>query len=158
MTHYREIAMQCVTDPHRADVEAIAKHLHANESLHLHDCIEGPEPCSYCWLRAAKAVQAIERTGRAVVSEPAEHARLEAEVKRLRAIANAVRQLADQLDQDADADDGTRDERINELIDATGGWSSRDPDVARLGALVDTQRDIAKDLRRALRAEAGETP
>lgn len=68
---YRAMALAWVSEvDHRPDVEAIAKHLHANESLHLHDDTEGPEPCSYCWLRAAKAVQAIERAGRVIVAAP----------------------------------------------------------------------------------------
>ena len=44
-------------------VEEIAKHLHANESLHMHEQIENREPCPYCWLRAGKAIQAIHRAG-----------------------------------------------------------------------------------------------
>jgi hypothetical protein len=67
MTDYRATALAWVAEPdHRPAVEAIAKHLHANESIHLHDRSEGSEPCSYCWLRAAKAVQAIERGGHRV--------------------------------------------------------------------------------------------
>lgn len=71
MTDYRAVAMAWVAEPdHRPMVEAIAKHLHYNESLHLHDMVEGREPCSYCWLRAAKAVQAIERAGQHIVPKP----------------------------------------------------------------------------------------
>jgi outer membrane murein-binding lipoprotein Lpp len=69
---YRAIAMQWVTEPHRADVDAIARHLHYNESLHLHENVESKEPCWYCWLRAAKAVQAIERADRRI-SKSADH-------------------------------------------------------------------------------------
>ena len=68
MTDYRAVAMAWVAEPdHRPMVEAAARHLHANESLHLHDVTEGREPCSYCWLRAAKAIQAIERAGQHIV-------------------------------------------------------------------------------------------
>jgi hypothetical protein len=71
MTDYRAVAMAWVAEPdHRPMVEAAARHLHANESLHLHDNVEGKEPCSYCWLRAAKAVQAIERAGQRIVAKP----------------------------------------------------------------------------------------
>lgn len=72
---YRATAMAWVAEPdHRPMVEAIAKHLHANESLHEHHHVEHTEPCSYCWLRAAKAVQAIERSGQRIVAN--ENARL----------------------------------------------------------------------------------
>lgn len=62
-----------------------------------------------------------------------------ADLKRLQAKVDAVTKVADQLDQDA----------------TDGSWSSRDPDIARLSALRDTQREIATTLRRAI-AEAGE--
>lgn len=68
MTDYRAIAMQWVAEPdHRPAVEEAARHLHYNESLHMHEDIDSKEPCGYCWLRAAKAVQAIERDGQRVV-------------------------------------------------------------------------------------------
>jgi hypothetical protein len=71
MTDYRAVAMAWVAEPdHRPMVEVAARHLHANESLHLHDNVEGKEPCSYCWLRAAKAVQAIECAGQQIVAKP----------------------------------------------------------------------------------------
>lgn len=83
-TDYRAIAMAWVTElDHRPAVESIAKHLHANESLHLHDCTEGPEPCSYCWLRAAKAVQAIERDGCFIAAPPPERMLVSSEVAAL---------------------------------------------------------------------------
>lgn len=41
------------------EVEAIAQHLHANESLHLHENVSDPVPCDYCYLRAGKALAAL---------------------------------------------------------------------------------------------------
>lgn len=73
MIDYRATAMAWIAEAeHRPAVEAIAKHLHYNESLHLHDMVERREPCSYCWLRAAKAVQAVEQSGRRIVPKPPE--------------------------------------------------------------------------------------
>lgn len=39
-------------------VDAIARFLHRNESLHMHEDIGDP-CCAYCWLRAGKAVLAL---------------------------------------------------------------------------------------------------
>jgi hypothetical protein len=81
MTDYRAVAMAWVAEAdHRPMVEAAARHLHANESIHLHDLSGGSEPCSYCWLRAAKAIQAIERSGQHIVKAltPEQFAEIEA--------------------------------------------------------------------------------
>jgi hypothetical protein len=66
---YEQIAIQWAGAEHKDAVRHIAEHLHANESLHMHDVTEGREPCSYCWLRAAKSIQALQRTG-FVVAKP----------------------------------------------------------------------------------------
>jgi hypothetical protein len=46
-------------------VEAVAKDLHANESMHLHRDVGSRIPCGYCWLRAGRAVGRVylERPG-----------------------------------------------------------------------------------------------
>ncbi|MFE9099906.1 hypothetical protein [Actinomadura geliboluensis] len=51
-------------------LEAIARHLHANESLHMHQRIEDKAPCEYCWLRAGNAILALRIAGLPVVLGP----------------------------------------------------------------------------------------
>ncbi|GAA4627021.1 hypothetical protein GCM10023196_037600 [Actinoallomurus vinaceus] len=72
------------------------------------------------------------------------------QVRQQAAAMQRMKALAEQLDKDAAEDDANRNERIAELVDETGDWSSKDPDVARLAALVDVQREIAQTIRIAL--------
>lgn len=63
---YRAAVIAQVGPGNETTVEAIAEHLHYNESLHMHEGVADKEPCSYCWLRAGKAIQAIRRAGLAL--------------------------------------------------------------------------------------------
>jgi hypothetical protein len=40
-------------------VEQVARFLHANESLHMHENVGDATPCNYCYLRAGKAIYAL---------------------------------------------------------------------------------------------------
>ncbi|MDX3109689.1 hypothetical protein [Nonomuraea angiospora] len=61
--YYRQVAEKMaegVAGPgHEQLVRAIAEYHHGNESLHMHQDIERREPCSYCWLRAGRAMQIV---------------------------------------------------------------------------------------------------
>ncbi len=70
-TNYGDLARQWAGTGNDEVVQEIAQHLHYNESLHMHDDVGSDEPCSYCWLRAGKALQAIRRAGFTVSREPA---------------------------------------------------------------------------------------
>lgn len=61
-----------------------------------------------------------------------------------------IAELANQLDQDAAADEQSKDDVIEELINTRGSWSSQHPEVARLGALAQVQRNIAAAIRSIL--------
>ena len=64
---YRVNAMHRAGPENEAAVKVVAEQLHANESIHLHG-LEA-EPCSYCWLRAGNAVQALREAGFSLVSQ-----------------------------------------------------------------------------------------
>ncbi|NEA21561.1 hypothetical protein [Actinomadura bangladeshensis] len=51
-------------------LERIARHLHANESLHMHQRVGDKDPCEYCWLRAGKALWALREAAIPVVLGP----------------------------------------------------------------------------------------
>lgn len=129
MTDYRAIALAWVAEPdHRPAVEAAAKHLHYNESLHLHD-VDGTEPCSYCWLRAAKTVQAIERDGQRIV--PAEMvAGIRADREQARKENERLREHLGRVGAIHNGCPNTRDDvtcpwcRIAELEQQVSGWSA----------------------------------
>lgn len=57
--HYRQIAEKMAGLGRERLVRAIAEYHHGNESLHMHQDIERREPCSYCWLRAGRAMQIV---------------------------------------------------------------------------------------------------
>lgn len=59
---YRQQAYEWAGRGREQMVDAIAAKLHYNESLHLHDNIDG-KCCAYCWLRAGKAVLALADAG-----------------------------------------------------------------------------------------------
>lgn len=84
-----------------------------------------------------------------------DQAALAAGAMRLQAEIDAATAAVDQLNQDASDDDAARDEGMTEAVNATDSWSGRHPDVARLGALVDTRREIAATLRWVLNGGAG---
>lgn len=56
---YQQIANDIAGPDCREAVRVVAEKLHYNESMHLHEGSERKEPCSYCWLRAGKAVRAL---------------------------------------------------------------------------------------------------
>lgn len=62
MTDYRKQAHDWAGPGREAMVDAIAKFLHFNESMHMHEDIEA-ECCAYCWLRAGKAIRALVHSG-----------------------------------------------------------------------------------------------
>jgi hypothetical protein len=78
---------------------------------------------------------------------------LSEEVKRQAAAIDRVRALAEQLKKDAAEDDSSKSDHINELIDKYGVYSGRDPEVLRLGALAEVQREIAQTIRRRIDGE-----
>lgn len=45
-------------DAHEA-LRVTAAALHRGESIHMHDNVGDKEPCSYCWLRAGRALRAL---------------------------------------------------------------------------------------------------
>lgn len=60
---YRRAAEQ-MAGPGREDLlRTVAEYHHYNESLHMHQDIGSREPCSYCWLRAGRAVQILAQQG-----------------------------------------------------------------------------------------------
>lgn len=70
MSHdYRQTAHEWAGPGREALVDAVAAYHHANESIHMHQDIGSREPCSYCWLRAARAVQILAGQG-ALVDGP----------------------------------------------------------------------------------------
>lgn len=74
MTDYRAQAYSWGGAGNESRVDAIARDLHYNESLHLHnlgdkDVQHGA--CEYCWLRAGRAVRALVRTNLLTVPESA---------------------------------------------------------------------------------------
>jgi len=72
MTDYLHIANRIAGPGHEPLILAVAKNLHYNESLHMHDL--GMEEknhgaCSYCLLRAGQAVRAMADLGAITSSE-----------------------------------------------------------------------------------------
>lgn len=68
--NYRENAIRRAGGPeNEAAVVAVATHLHANESMHLHEAGTSASPCSYCWLRAGNAIQALRKAGFHLVAQ-----------------------------------------------------------------------------------------
>jgi hypothetical protein len=62
MSHdYRSIALNIAGHEHADKVDAVAAELHYGESMHMHDMPQNGKPCSYCWLRAGRAVRAMVR-------------------------------------------------------------------------------------------------
>lgn len=56
-------------------VDAVAKSLHYNESLHMHDLSDPNDDtgaCAYCWLRAGRAVHALMKSGLIAAPQTAE--------------------------------------------------------------------------------------
>ncbi|WP_141576184.1 hypothetical protein [Actinomadura sp. WMMA1423] len=71
MTSSEEQHARRLAGVHNQDaVERIARHLHANESLHMHQRVEDTDPCEYCWLRAGKAIHALRAAGLPIVLGP----------------------------------------------------------------------------------------
>lgn len=71
MTSSEEQHARHLAGTHNQDaLEKIARFLHANESIHMHQRIEDKEPCEYCWLRAGKALAALRQAGLPVVLGP----------------------------------------------------------------------------------------
>lgn len=60
--YYRDQAYEWAGPGRQPMVDAVAAKLHFNESLHMHENVEG-NSCSYCWLRAGKAVRALAEAG-----------------------------------------------------------------------------------------------
>ena len=60
---YRRAAERMAGPGRQGLVRAVAEHHHFNESLHMHQDIGSREPCSYCWLRAGRAVQILAQNG-----------------------------------------------------------------------------------------------
>ena len=56
---YEQIANDIAGPDAREALRAAADALHRGESIHLHDNIGDVEPCSYCWLRAGRALRAL---------------------------------------------------------------------------------------------------
>jgi hypothetical protein len=56
---YEQIANDVAGPGHRKLIRAIAEANHYNESMHMHEDIHRNEPCSYCWLRAGRAVRVM---------------------------------------------------------------------------------------------------
>lgn len=59
MTDYREQGYAWAGRGFKKHVDAIAARLHHSESSHLHNLDDVHGACSYCWLRAGKAVLAL---------------------------------------------------------------------------------------------------
>ncbi|WP_431897861.1 hypothetical protein [Nonomuraea sp. bgisy101] len=60
MTSYYSAIAERMAGPGREQlVRKLAEYHHGNESLHMHEYIERREPCSYCWLRAGRAMQIV---------------------------------------------------------------------------------------------------
>jgi len=58
-------------------VDAIAADLHYNESIHMHNLGDEKEQhgaCTYCWLRAGRAVRALVRRGAEMAAVSSESA------------------------------------------------------------------------------------
>lgn len=58
-TYYSNIAERMAGPGHEQLVRKLAEYHHCSESLHMHEQIELREPCSYCWLRAGRAMQIV---------------------------------------------------------------------------------------------------
>ncbi|MEO3860946.1 hypothetical protein [Acrocarpospora sp. B8E8] len=71
MTNYRKIANEFAGPGHEGLVEAIAVYHHGYESMHMHQDI-GKRVCSYCWLRAGRAVGVMVSRGALAVGVLAE--------------------------------------------------------------------------------------
>lgn len=61
---YRRNAIHRAGGPeHEAAVEAVARFLHGQESIRMHEGIWQKEPCMYCWIRAGNSLQALRDAG-----------------------------------------------------------------------------------------------
>jgi hypothetical protein len=63
---YRAQAYHMAGAGNEKHVDNVAAELHYNESLHMHDLGREKKQhgaCSYCWLRAGRAVHALVKTG-----------------------------------------------------------------------------------------------
>jgi hypothetical protein len=56
---YEQQAYEIAGPDSEEAVRAVAEALHRGESMHTHAEYQSPEPCSYCWLRAGRAVRAL---------------------------------------------------------------------------------------------------
>jgi len=66
MSDYRALAYEMAGPGNEKHVDAVAAANHYNESIHMHDLgVEKKQhgACSYCWLRAGRAVRALVETG-----------------------------------------------------------------------------------------------
>ena len=56
---YEQIANDIAGPDAREALRTTAEALHRGESIHMHDNVGDKEPCSYCWLRAGRALRAL---------------------------------------------------------------------------------------------------
>jgi len=66
MTDYRALAYEMAGPGNEKNVDAVASANHYSESIHMHDLgVEKKQhgACSYCWLRAGRAVRALAAIG-----------------------------------------------------------------------------------------------
>jgi hypothetical protein len=72
-TDYRAQAYAWAGPGNEIHVDVIASRLHYNESLHLHELgNEQYGACTYCWLRAGRAVRALVDAGALATTKAAQ--------------------------------------------------------------------------------------